>query len=81
MTTLAWRPLTLSLAERRAMLYSPDFWQVLGKYLSPFDKQAPRLLAVIARHREVSVDRVQRHFCDYLRVYSAIIHPGNGTVH
>ncbi|MFZ1209933.1 MAG: hypothetical protein WBW13_08595 [Pseudolabrys sp.] len=85
MTTLARRPLTLTLAERRAMLYSPVFWQVLGKGLSPFaGEQGQRLIASIARHNKISADRVQKHYCAYLRAYMAItdhlIHPGTETI-
>ena len=75
----------MRLAERRAMLYSPVFWRVLGKDLSPFSgEQGQRLIAAIARHNKISAHRVQEHYCRFLRAYMAItdhlIHPGTGTI-
>ena len=56
-----------------------------GKGLSPFaGEQGQRLIASIARHNKISADRVQKHYCAYLRAYMAItdhlIHPGTETI-
>lgn len=70
----------MRLTERRAMLYSPYFWKGLNKHLSPFADERELLLAAIAQHTQVSVDRVQKCYCAYLRAQWGMI-AGNGNIH
>ena len=75
----------MRLAERRAMLFNPDFWRILTRQMPPFaDEQERQMLAALAKSTKVSTERVEAHYFRFLKVCMAIkyhlIHPGTGTI-
>ena len=73
----------MRLAERRAMLFNPDFWRTLAPHLCPFT--CSPLLEAIGHLAKVPLEHVEAQYCAYFRACFArqdhSIHPGNATVH
>lgn len=75
----------MTLAERRAMLYSPDFWRVLSRQMPPFAcDHEDAMLAALARSTKVSLGRVRGHYFQYLKARHVITkhltHPGSNAI-
>ena len=75
----------MRLAERRAMLFNPDFWRILSRQIPPFaDEQERQVLAALAKSTKVSPERVETHYFRYLKACMAIkhhlVHPSTGSI-
>jgi len=76
----------MTLAERRAMLFSPHFWRILSRQMPPFDcDYEDQMLEALARSTRVSLERVEAHYLRYLKARMAITdglaHPGSNAIH
>ena len=60
----------MRLAERRAMLFNPDFWRILSRQMPPFScYHEDAMLAALARSTRVSPERARAHYERYLSSY------------
>lgn len=75
----------MRLAERRAMLFNPDFWRVFSRQMPPFaDEQERQALAALARSTRVSPERARGHYDRYLYachvIRAHLSHPGTKSI-
>lgn len=75
----------MTLAERRAMLFNPDFWRIFGRHLPPCRcDYETEMLEALARSTKVSAERVRAHYRRYIKASMATmdhrIHPGTGAI-
>ena len=76
----------MTLAERRAMLFNPDFWRVLSRQMPLFaNEQELQMLAALAKSTKVSPERARAHYDRYLYARHVIrkhlTHPGTSSIH
>ena len=72
------------LAERRRLLYSPDFWRILARQLPPFHCDVEdEMLAALAVSTQVPLERVRVHYRRYIHachiITKLLTHPANDT--
>ena len=74
----------MTLAERRAMLFNPDFWRILNRHMPPFPcRFEDEMFEAIARSTGVSPARAKAH-CDRalkarIAISDGLTHPGTNT--